>query len=134
MATIPQKKKKTPPPVERKPDNPRRLYMSKADAVEENKKLRKARKAREAAYNKSMAESNLDIDPKIAKAEAHVLRDKQLVKVSNQAIASIEEELKEAEGSEKTKLRRDIKKAKANLEIAVETLEKTENVLEELKA
>ena len=132
MATVPGKKKDLPP-IDRKPDNPRRLYMSKEEAKEDSKKWRLAMIAREEAFKKEMNKLSLDVKPEIAKAEANVLRDKQLVKSCNDAVNRIEEELKDAEGSEKTQLKKDLKKANTKVEEAIQTLAKTEEVLEELK-
>jgi len=133
MATVPNGKKKDLPPIDRKPDNPRRLYMSKEEAKEDSKKWRLAMIAREEAFKKEMNKLSLDVKPEIAKAEANVLRDKQLVKSCNDAVNRIEEELKDAEGSEKTQLKKDLKKANTKVEEAIQTLAKTEEVLEELK-
>ena len=132
MATVPGKKKDLSP-IDRKPDNPRRLYMSKEEAKEDSKKWRLAMIAREEAFKKEMNKLSLDVKPEIAKAEANVLRDKQLVKSCNDAVNRIEEELKDAEGSEKTQLKKDLKKANTKVEEAIQTLAKTEEVLEELK-
>jgi len=130
MATI---KKKDLPPIERKPDNPKRLYMTYAEALEDSKNWKKAMKVREDAFKKAMAESKIGQDPAIDKAEANVLRDKQLVKACTNAVAQLEEELKEAEGTEKTRVKKEIKKAQMKLDDAIAMLAKSQDALEEIK-
>ena len=126
-------KKKVLAPIDRKPDNPKRLYMTYEEAREDSKNWRKAMKVREDAFKQEMAKANIGQDPEIDKAEASVLRDKQLVKACTNAVNQLQEELKEAEGTEKTRVKKEIKKAQDRLDDAIAMLAKSQDALEDIK-
>ena len=134
MAKIPGKKKKELPPIMKKPDNPKRLYMTKKEAIEDSKQFQEAKLASIKAFEEKMKASGHGKDPAIAKAEANVIRDKQLVKVCNDKLNKANKELKDAEtNAEKKQAQKLIEKAQIALDNAQVKLAKTEDELEILQ-